>query len=155
MTECLGPGGRPGQEVGVERWEGRRGGDLAGVAETHLFIFPDWKKAVRAAHICRESRYLLRFLPQQISFCHSVRHSLYFFIARAQQTVGAPPHPHHLVLKNTHTSPGTPKAQLTWAAGVGGWRGACCSEKPMFRQTVSPPWKCLMTPLAFPARTVS
>ena len=44
MTECLGLGGRPCQEVGVERGQGRRGGGLAGFAQTHLFIFPDWKK---------------------------------------------------------------------------------------------------------------
>lgn len=44
MTECLGQGGRPCQEVGVERWKGRKGGDLAGFTQTHLFIFPYWKK---------------------------------------------------------------------------------------------------------------
>lgn len=44
MTECLGQGGRPCQKVGVEQGRGRRGGDLAGSAQTNLFIFPDWKK---------------------------------------------------------------------------------------------------------------
>lgn len=44
MTECLGQGGRLCQEVEVEWWKGGRGGDLAGFAQTHLFIFPDWKK---------------------------------------------------------------------------------------------------------------
>lgn len=30
--------------VGVEQWKGRRGRELAGVTQTNLFIFPDWKK---------------------------------------------------------------------------------------------------------------
>lgn len=43
MTECLGQGGRPCQEVGVEQGKGRRGRELAGFTQTNLFIFPDWK----------------------------------------------------------------------------------------------------------------
>lgn len=77
MTECLGQGGRPCQEVGVGQEPGRRGGALAGFAQTNLF-FPDWKKLFGLCGICRESRYLLRFLNPQIAFCHSVKPSLYF-----------------------------------------------------------------------------
>lgn len=44
MTECLGQGGRPCQEVGVEQEQGRRSSASAGFAQTNLFIFPDWKK---------------------------------------------------------------------------------------------------------------
>ena len=36
--------GGPARRWGVARWKGRRGGGLAGFAQTHLFIFPDWKK---------------------------------------------------------------------------------------------------------------
>lgn len=77
MTECLGQGGRPCQEVGVGQEPGRRGGALAGFAQTNLF-FSRLEKAVWAVRICRESRYLLRFLNPQIAFCHSVKLSLYF-----------------------------------------------------------------------------
>lgn len=44
MTACLGQGGRPGQGEGGGEGEREEGGDLAGFAQTNLFIFPDWKK---------------------------------------------------------------------------------------------------------------
>lgn len=84
MTECLGQGGRPCQEVGVEQEPGRRGGATReegrslGRFGTDKSPFSRLEKAVWAVCICRESRYLLRFLNPQIAFCHSVKPSLYF-----------------------------------------------------------------------------
>lgn len=67
MTECLGQGGRPCQEVGVERQGGRRGGDLAAGAQTNLLISPDWKKlfglhAFAQSHGIYYTSWLDRFL---------------------------------------------------------------------------------------------
>lgn len=51
MTECLGQGGRPGQEVGVEQEQGRRGGALAGFAQTNLFFSQTGKSCLGCAHL--------------------------------------------------------------------------------------------------------
>lgn len=78
MTERLGQGGRPCQEVGGGAEGREEGWRLGWVCTDKSLHFSRLEKAVWAVHICTESRYLLRFLAQQISFCHSVERSLYF-----------------------------------------------------------------------------
>lgn len=71
-------------------WEALpEGGGGAGAGEEGLSLgwfctdkslhFSRLEKAVWAVHICRESRSLLRFLALQLSSCHSVKPSVYFF----------------------------------------------------------------------------
>lgn len=125
MTECLGQGGRPCQEVGVERQGGRRGGDLAAGAQTNL-ISPDWKKlfglrAFAQSHGIYYASWLDRFLSVIQSDAACI-----FFKARAEQTAGAlPATPCSKTHREELKSPAHRGSTSRWGRG--------------FRQTVSPP----------------
>lgn len=93
MTECLGQGGRPCQEVGVERWSGGEGGGVGTWLALHRQIssfFQTGKSCLGCAHLHRVT--VFTTLPGSTDFFLPFSQTqLVFFIARAEQTVGALP----------------------------------------------------------------
>lgn len=119
MTECLGRVGGLARGWGwtAGKEEGQR---LSWFCTDKSLHFPDWKSCLGCAHLHRVTVFTM--LPGSTDFFLSFSQTqLVFFIARVEQTVGALPP--RWVKKHVRV---TQKAQLTWAAGVGGV--ACCRD---------------------------
>lgn len=129
---------------GVAREKGRR-------VETWLVLhrqissfFQTGKSCLGCAHLQRVT--VFTTLPGSTDFFLSFSQTqLVFFIARAEQTVGALPP--RCVQKHIMSDSKGP-ARL---GSRGGWGSMLWRQRPVFTQTLSAPWRCTATLLIFPA----
>lgn len=114
MTECLGQGGRPCQEV---EWSGGKGGGVETWLVLHRQIssfFQTGKSCLGCAHL--QGVTVFTMLPGSTDFFLSFSQTqLVFFVVRAKQTMGALPP--RCVQKNITSDS---KSPAHMGAGVGG-----------------------------------
>lgn len=120
MTECLGLGGRPCQEVGVARWKGRRVEAWLVCTDTSLHFSRLEKAVLGCAHLQRVT--VFTTFPGSTDFSVIQLNAACIFRARAEQTVEALL-PRYVQKHSTSDS----KARLAWVAGAGG--GSMCRDK--------------------------
>lgn len=132
----------PGDGGGaVERQEGWRLGWF--LHRQISSFFQTGKSFSGCAHLLRVTVFTM--LPGSTDFFLSFSQmQLVFFRVRVEQTVGAlPPR----CVKKHITSDSKSPAHL---GSRGGWGGMLWRQRPVFRQTLSPPWRCIMTLFIFP-----